>query len=75
MAHSVEAFRATLLDAAKELAFEQSQWRERKASIHLSEAKEQVVSSFNMGVFIKSMLKYCCLVWPRKLVSHARTDR
>jgi hypothetical protein len=45
MAHSVEVFRATLLDAAKELAFEQSQWRERKASIHLSEAKEQVVSS------------------------------
>ncbi|KAI6184793.1 hypothetical protein M3Y97_00634400 [Aphelenchoides bicaudatus] len=42
MAHSVEVFRATLLDAAKELAFEQSQWRERKASIHLSEAKEQV---------------------------------
>ncbi|KAI6224190.1 HCO3-cotransp domain-containing protein [Aphelenchoides besseyi] len=42
MAQSVEVFRATLLDAAKELAFEQSQWRERKASIHLSEAKEQV---------------------------------
>jgi sodium borate transporter 11 len=42
IAHSVEMFRATLLEAAKELAFEQSQWRERKASIHLSEAKEQV---------------------------------
>lgn len=46
MAHSVEMFRATLLDAAKELALEQSQWRERKASIHLSEAKEQVVSVY-----------------------------
>ena len=44
MAQSVDVFRATLLDAAKELALEQSQWRERKASIHLSEAKEQVVS-------------------------------
>ena len=43
MAHSVDAFRVTLLDAAKELATEQSQWRERKNSIHLSEAKEQVV--------------------------------
>ncbi|CAD5213782.1 unnamed protein product [Bursaphelenchus xylophilus] len=42
MAQTVEVFRATLLDAAKELALEQSQWRERKASIHLSEAKEQV---------------------------------
>lgn len=36
--------RATLLEAAKELALEQSQWRERKASIHLSQAKEQVVN-------------------------------
>ncbi|CAD5209194.1 unnamed protein product [Bursaphelenchus okinawaensis] len=42
MAQTVDVFRATLLDAAKELALEQSQWRERKASIHLSEAKEQV---------------------------------
>ena len=45
MAHSVEAFRATLLEAAKELALEQSQWRERKSSIHLSQAKEQVVGN------------------------------
>ncbi|KAI1710464.1 HCO3- transporter family domain-containing protein [Ditylenchus destructor] len=48
MAHSVEAFRATLLEAAKELAIEQSQWRERKASIHLSQAKEQV---FGLGAW------------------------
>uniref|UniRef100_A0A915MC66 Bicarbonate transporter-like transmembrane domain-containing protein n=1 Tax=Meloidogyne javanica TaxID=6303 RepID=A0A915MC66_MELJA len=48
MAHSVEAFRATLLEAAKELALEQSQWRERKSSIHLSQAKEQV---FGLGKF------------------------
>ncbi|KAI6220013.1 Bicarbonate transporter domain containing protein [Aphelenchoides fujianensis] len=47
MAQSVEVFRATLLDAAKELAFEQSQWRERKASIHLSEAKEQVSLNYD----------------------------
>ncbi|KAH7699754.1 Protein ABTS-3 b [Aphelenchoides avenae] len=44
MAPTVEVFRATLLGAAKELALEQSQWRERKASIHLSQAKEHVVS-------------------------------
>ncbi|VDM72097.1 unnamed protein product [Strongylus vulgaris] len=43
MASSVEAFRSTLLSAAKELAMDQSQWRERKASIHLSQAKEQIV--------------------------------
>ncbi|KHJ76197.1 hypothetical protein OESDEN_24183, partial [Oesophagostomum dentatum] len=42
MAQSVEAFRSTLLSAAKELAMDQSQWRERKASIHLSQAKEQI---------------------------------
>lgn len=48
MANSVESFRATLLEAAKELAMEQSQWRERKASIHLSQAKEQV---FGLGKF------------------------
>ncbi|EYC06933.1 hypothetical protein Y032_0073g781 [Ancylostoma ceylanicum] len=42
MAQSVEAFRSTLLSAAKELAMDQNQWRERKASIHLSQAKEQI---------------------------------
>lgn len=42
MAQSVDDFRSTLLEAAKELAMEQNQWRERKASIHLSQAKEQV---------------------------------
>lgn len=41
-------FSATLLKAAKELAFEQSQWRERKTSIHLSQAKEHVVSLKNL---------------------------
>ncbi|KAH7724619.1 anion exchange protein-like [Aphelenchoides avenae] len=45
MAPTVEVFRATLLGAAKELALEQSQWRERKASIHLSQAKEHVFGS------------------------------
>ncbi|VDO29146.1 unnamed protein product [Heligmosomoides polygyrus] len=44
MAQSVEAFRSTLLSAAKELAMDQNQWRERKSSIHLSQAKEQIVS-------------------------------
>ncbi|ETN74659.1 sodium bicarbonate transporter-like protein 11 domain protein [Necator americanus] len=42
MAQSVEAFRSTLLSAAKELAMDQNQWRERKSSIHLSQAKEQI---------------------------------
>ncbi|GMR34894.1 hypothetical protein PMAYCL1PPCAC_05089 [Pristionchus mayeri] len=42
MAQTVEQFRATLLSAAKELAVDQNQWRERKASIHLSQAKEQI---------------------------------
>ncbi|RCN51850.1 hypothetical protein ANCCAN_01938 [Ancylostoma caninum] len=42
MAQSVEAFRSTLLSAAKELAMDQNQWRERKTSIHLSQAKEQI---------------------------------
>uniref|UniRef100_A0AC34RRG5 Uncharacterized protein n=1 Tax=Panagrolaimus sp. JU765 TaxID=591449 RepID=A0AC34RRG5_9BILA len=42
MAQSVDEFRSTLLEAAKELAMEQNQWRERKNSIHLSQAKEQV---------------------------------
>ncbi|GMT14038.1 hypothetical protein PFISCL1PPCAC_5335, partial [Pristionchus fissidentatus] len=42
MAQTVEQFRATLLQAAKELAVDQNQWRERKASIHLSQAKEQI---------------------------------
>jgi hypothetical protein len=51
MANSVESFRATLLEAAKELAMEQSQWRERKASIHLSQAKEQVVG-FGWTLFL-----------------------
>lgn len=48
MAHSVEQFRTTLLQAAKELATEQSQWKERKSSIHLSQAKEEV---FGLGRF------------------------
>ncbi|CEF71083.1 Sodium bicarbonate transporter-like protein 11 [Strongyloides ratti] len=43
MAQTVEQFRSTLLQAAKELAMEQNQWRERKTSIHLSQAKEQLV--------------------------------
>uniref|UniRef100_A0A158P5U7 Sodium bicarbonate transporter-like protein 11 n=1 Tax=Angiostrongylus cantonensis TaxID=6313 RepID=A0A158P5U7_ANGCA len=42
MAQTVEAFRSTLLSAAKELAMDQNQWRERKTSIHLSQAKEQI---------------------------------
>lgn len=46
MAQSVEQFRSTLLSAAKELAMDQNQWRERKSSIHLSHAKEQIVSWF-----------------------------
>ncbi|PAV87728.1 hypothetical protein WR25_03764 [Diploscapter pachys] len=33
---------STLLSAAKELAVDQNQWRERKTSIHLSQAKEQI---------------------------------
>jgi hypothetical protein len=45
MAQTVEQFRATLLSAAKELAVDQNQWRERKTSIHLSHAKEQLVQS------------------------------
>jgi hypothetical protein len=44
MAQTVDQFRSTLLQAAKELAIEQNQWRERKTSIHLSQAKEQLVS-------------------------------
>lgn len=43
MAQTVEQFRSTLLSAAKELAMDQNQWRERKSSIHLSQAKEQIV--------------------------------
>ncbi|CAI4222695.1 unnamed protein product [Auanema sp. JU1783] len=42
MAQTVEQFRSTLLSAAKELAMDQNQWRERKTSIHLSQAKEQI---------------------------------
>ncbi|KAK0396019.1 hypothetical protein QR680_001531 [Steinernema hermaphroditum] len=42
MAQTVDQFRSTLLSAAKELAIDQNQWRGRKASIHLSQAKEQV---------------------------------
>ncbi|CAI5443481.1 unnamed protein product [Caenorhabditis angaria] len=42
MAQTVEQFRSTLLSAAKELAMDQNQWRERKSSIHLSHAKEQI---------------------------------
>lgn len=43
MAQGVEQFRHTMLQAAKELAYEQNQWRERKFSIHLSDAKQQLV--------------------------------
>ncbi|VDN51281.1 unnamed protein product [Dracunculus medinensis] len=42
MAQNVEQFRSTLLSAAKELAVDQNQWRERKTSIHFSQAKEQL---------------------------------
>uniref|UniRef100_A0A9J2PHI6 Bicarbonate transporter-like transmembrane domain-containing protein n=1 Tax=Ascaris lumbricoides TaxID=6252 RepID=A0A9J2PHI6_ASCLU len=42
MAQTVDQFRSTLLQAAKELAVDQNQWRERKTSIHLSQAKEQL---------------------------------
>uniref|UniRef100_A0A7E4VBW0 HCO3_cotransp domain-containing protein n=1 Tax=Panagrellus redivivus TaxID=6233 RepID=A0A7E4VBW0_PANRE len=42
MANSIDSFRQTLLNAAKELAVDQENWRGRKASIHLSQAKEQV---------------------------------
>ncbi|VIO94144.1 Uncharacterized protein BM_BM14771 [Brugia malayi] len=42
MAQSVDQFRSTLLSAAKELAVDQNQWRERKTSIHFSQAKEQL---------------------------------
>ncbi|CAG9530637.1 unnamed protein product [Cercopithifilaria johnstoni] len=42
MAQSVDQFRTTLLSAAKELAVDQNQWRERKTSIHFSQAKEQL---------------------------------
>uniref|UniRef100_A0A914UP64 Bicarbonate transporter-like transmembrane domain-containing protein n=1 Tax=Plectus sambesii TaxID=2011161 RepID=A0A914UP64_9BILA len=44
MAQTVDQFRSTLLLAAKELAVEQNQWRDqRKNSIHLKEAKEQLL--------------------------------
>ncbi|VDP14506.1 unnamed protein product [Onchocerca flexuosa] len=42
MAQTVDQFRSTLLSAAKELAVDQNQWRERKTSIHFSQAKEQL---------------------------------
>ncbi|CAJ0586588.1 unnamed protein product, partial [Mesorhabditis spiculigera] len=42
MAQTVDQFRATLLSAAKELAMDQNEWRERKSSIHLSQAKEHI---------------------------------
>ncbi|CAJ0959776.1 unnamed protein product, partial [Mesorhabditis belari] len=42
MAQTVDQFRATLLAAAKELAMDQNEWRERKSSIHLSQAKEHI---------------------------------
>lgn len=44
MAQGVDSFRQTMLSAAKELAVEQNQWRERKFSIHLSDAKQHLVS-------------------------------
>jgi sodium borate transporter 11 len=40
---AISVYRATLLSAAKEMAVDQNQWRERKTSIHLSRAKEQMV--------------------------------
>uniref|UniRef100_A0A5S6Q915 Band 3 cytoplasmic domain-containing protein n=1 Tax=Trichuris muris TaxID=70415 RepID=A0A5S6Q915_TRIMR len=43
MAPSVEYFRQTMLFAAKELAVEQNQSRDRKLSLHLSNAKQQLV--------------------------------
>ncbi|VDK68416.1 unnamed protein product [Litomosoides sigmodontis] len=42
MAQTVDQFRSTLLSAAKELAVDQNEWRERKTSIHFSQAKEQL---------------------------------
>ncbi|VDN04490.1 unnamed protein product [Thelazia callipaeda] len=42
MAQTVDQFRSTLLSAAKDLAVDQNQWRERKTSIHFSQAKEQL---------------------------------
>ncbi|CDW59154.1 Sodium bicarbonate transporter-like protein 11 [Trichuris trichiura] len=46
MAPSVEYFRQTMLFAAKELAVEQNQSRDRKLSLHLSNAKQQLVYLF-----------------------------
>ncbi|KAL3114679.1 hypothetical protein niasHT_016310 [Heterodera trifolii] len=43
MSNTVDVFRATLLEAAKELAMEQSQWRERKTS--------NPISAFGLGKF------------------------
>uniref|UniRef100_A0A183BIZ4 HCO3_cotransp domain-containing protein n=2 Tax=Globodera pallida TaxID=36090 RepID=A0A183BIZ4_GLOPA len=43
MANTVDMFRATLLEAAKELAMEQSQWRDRKTS--------NPISAFGLGKF------------------------
>uniref|UniRef100_A0A915JTP2 Bicarbonate transporter-like transmembrane domain-containing protein n=1 Tax=Romanomermis culicivorax TaxID=13658 RepID=A0A915JTP2_ROMCU len=43
VAQGVDQFRQIMLQSAKELAYEQNQWRERKFSIHLSDAREQLV--------------------------------
>jgi hypothetical protein len=59
MAQTVEQFRATLLSAAKELAVDQNQWRERKTSIHLSHAKEQLVQSLAELVSWRTKLFMC----------------
>ena len=45
MAPSTDMFRQTLLNAAKDLAIEQTDLRaQRKLSLHLSDAKQQMVS-------------------------------
>lgn len=61
MAQGVEQFRQTMLQAAKELAYEQNQWRERKFSIHLSDAKEQLVKQkyCSEKIIVCSFFKFC----------------
>ncbi|KRZ11791.1 Sodium bicarbonate transporter-like protein 11, partial [Trichinella zimbabwensis] len=43
MAQGEEQFRQTMLMAAKELAVEQNQYRDRNLSLHLSDAKEKLI--------------------------------
>ncbi|VDK71709.1 unnamed protein product, partial [Anisakis simplex] len=57
MAQTVDQFRSTLLQAAKELAVDQNQWRERKTSIHLSQAKEQLVFELFLSCSLNLFLK------------------